>query len=191
MSISDKARQTVVVSIVLLSSTSLSADENSPSKTNVLNQIPYSSNQFPEQTIIVESERHGRGTFTSYPSKYNDHRPIKSTRNRNVYHRRNPSSSYSSPQPGVRYYYSTPITNSGYIQIESNHGNYINREQSPQYRSSSPYINHTYVAQPVTRHKFYQQHQSYPYYQQAYPAGHAHKTTPRPRPQCLGPNCGK
>lgn len=191
MSISDKVRQTVVLSIVLLSSTSLNADEKPSSKTNVLNQIPYSSNQFPENTIVVESERHGKGTFTSYPSNYQNHRPIKSTRNRNVYHRRSPSRIYSSPQPNISYYYATPIVNGGYVQIESNHGIYNNREQSPRYRTSSPHINYAHGAKAVNRHKIYQQYRSYPYRQQAYPAYHTHNTNPQPRPQCLGPNCGK
>ncbi len=183
----------VPITLILISltfSTSSSADEGRSGHSGVLNQNPYSSNQFPDNSIVIQTERHGRGTFSSYPSYQPRYRPANQ---RNKYRRPSRNSKiYTSPQPSVSYYYATPIGNSGHLQIQSRQGIYNNQQGGKHYPHSRPAASpHIYNVTPNNNFTYFQQYHSQPYYVEPQYRQHRQHNVDRRPTSCLGPDCGK
>ena len=180
----------VYITAILLFTSAAHADGDKTGNSNVLNQKPYSSNRFPDHKVVIESEKHGRGTFYNYPSYHHPQRPVRYRDNRVTDHNRYPAQNriYTSPQPSVTYYYSTPLPNGGYVQIQNQRDIYNNRGVSPKYNRTPPGVYPGYPAQPGNRVTYFQQYRAYPYYSQ--PQSTQHNIDTRPT-SCLGLSCGK
>ncbi|NNE37296.1 MAG: hypothetical protein HKN08_03240 [Gammaproteobacteria bacterium] len=189
MTISGRQSLIILISVASVFCAPISADEERTDNQGVLNQKPYSSNQFPDNTIVIQSEKHGRGTFNNYPSYGHQNRPF---RQRNHYRRPTDRSRiYTSPQPSVSYYYSTPKTHGSYVQIQSRQGIYNNPQRSGHYNRRSPASRNSYNVTPNHNFKNFQQYRSQPYYPQPQYRQHGQQNIDRRPNSCLGPDCGK
>ena len=180
----------VFITATLLLSSATHADEEKAGVSNVLNQKPYSSNRFPDHKIVIESEKYGRGTFYHYPSYHHPQRPVKYRNNREINHNGYPARNriYTAPQPSVTYYYSTPLPNGGYVQLQNQQGIYNYRGVSPHYNRTNPGEYTGYPARPGSRLTYFQGYRAHPYYSE--PQSVQHNIDTRPI-SCLGANCGK
>jgi hypothetical protein len=188
MSMTGKQTLLTVIATIVFFTASVCAEEDRSRNKHVISQKPYSSNQFPDNTVVIQTERHGRGTFSSYPSYQQRHRP---GNQRHKSYRPSPHSRiYTSPQPSVSYYYTTPIGNSGYIQIQSRQEIYNNRQSTPYYHQRSPVTPNTYNVSPNNNITYFQQYRSQPNYAAPRYGQHEQHNVDRRPTSCLGPNCG-
>jgi hypothetical protein len=175
---------------ILLFTSAAHADGEKKENSHVVNQKPYSSNRLLDHKVVIESEKHGRGTFYNYPSYRHPQHSVKYRDNRATDHNHYPAQNriYRSPQPSVTYYYSTPLPNGGYVQIQNQRDIYNNRGVSRKYNRILSGIYPGYPAQPENQGTYFQKYRTYPYYSQ--PQSIQHNIDTRPT-SCLGLSCGK